>query len=366
VGRNGWVDSQDGFIGEGLPQDQLIAAQWEYFAAIVPQSVDAFDKVIAENGIEIAEDIQTGAARVSGSKKGRSGVGNGKWQQPLSGAIEKVLEGCAALRRVRDKALKGEVIGHHEGFALYHICIHTRDGRDWFDKYVPGWGESLTDERQLQQSVEKNYLPWSCKRLQQEGICHAGTQCFEKKPPREIVDGIEVVRSDLPKEQWPEPSPIRYAYGKGEDYLLKLQKEVLEIKKEKDPDTKAEKLKSIAARLQVFDEAQQKEFKAFVREQKPLKKNEIAKLFNEAAETYEEESKAAIKTRDDMVVFDDNFYIKDEYGYTFIKSVKEGRTKHVKICSVDIWIEEIVTYHTGETNPEAKPKTVYKGTIEQI
>lgn len=361
--RNGWVDLTDTFIGEDLPPAAMIEAQWGYFSEIVPQSTEAFDKMLEDNGIEIVEEVHSGGpvTRSSGRKSRRLGEDNDKWQQPLSGAIEKVLEGCAALRKVRDKALKGETPGHNEGFGLYHICMHTRDGREWFTKNVPGWGTNPSDLRQLEHSLEKNYMPWTCRKFQELGVCPAGTQCFEKKPPKEIMDGQEIIRSDLPKEQWPEPSPIRYAYGKGEDYLLKLQAEVLEIKKEKGTAAKTEALKKIAQRLQVFDEAQQKEFKAFVREQRPLKRNDLSKIFNEAADSYEEEVKTEIKTRDDIAVIDDNYYIKEDYGYTFIKSVKEGKTKRIRLCSIDILIKEEITYHDdGEKNK----KRVYNGVVK--
>lgn len=360
-GRNGWVDETDQFIGEGLPEDQAIAAQWGYFAAIEPQSTEGFDKIIEDNSIEILEEARSGEQSTSaGARKSRYGSGGtGQWEPPLAGSIEKVLEGCAAMRRVREKARKGETLGHSEGFSLFHLCMHTRDGRDWFAKNIPGWGENDSDMKQLEHSIDHNYMPWTCKKLQEQGVCVPGTQCFEKKPPRETMDGMEVVRNDLPKDQWPEPSPIRYAYGKGEDYLLKLQAEVTELKDVKDLAMKTDKLKGIAQRVQVFDETQQKEFKAYVREQKPLKRNEISKIFNEATEGYEEEAKSQIQKRTDVVIVDDNHYIKDEFGYSYIKSVKEGRTKNIRLCSVDIIIKEEVNYFEGDV----KTKSVYIGQV---
>jgi hypothetical protein len=362
-GRNCWVDENDKPIGDGLSEEDQIAEQWKYFEGIIPQSADLFDKILECYNIEVEEEVHSGGAirRSAGRRKSYSGDStDDKWQQPLSGSIEKVLEGCAALRKVRDKTLKGETLGHNEGFGLYHLCMHTRDGRAWFEKNVTGWGETPTDARQLEHSIEKNYMAWTCRKFQELGVCPAGTQCFEKKPPREIVDGMEVLRVDLPKEQWPEPSPIRYAYGKGEDFLLKLQAEVLELKNEKDVAVKTDKLKQIAQRVQVFDESQQKEFKAFVREQKTLKRNELAKVFNEAADTHEAEAKTAIKAREDIVVVDDNYYIKENFGYSYIKSVKEGKTKNIRICSVDIVIKKEVNYYEDSQNT----KSVYHGFVK--
>jgi hypothetical protein len=361
LGRNCWVDAEDRPIGSETPfEDQIIAAQWNYFANIIPQSTEDFDRILEGQGIEIVEEVHSGVTSTGGTRRrSRRDQQDSTWQQPLAGAVEKVLEGCAALRKVRDKTLRKETLGHAEGFGLFHICMNTRDGRTWFEQNVHGWGDNQSDLRQLDHSIEKNYMPWSCKKLQESGICMAGTQCFEKKPPREVVDGMEVLRSDLPKDLWPEPSPIRYAYGRGEDYLLKLQAEVAALRTVGDDDTKMNKLKDIVKRMQVFDEGQQKELKAYIREQKPLKRNELSKVFNEVAETYEEESKKAIKTRADVVTVDDNCYIKEEYGYTFIKSVKEGRTKQVKLCSIDIVLQEEVNYYEEEKDV----KSLYHGYV---
>ena len=362
--RNGWVDCFDNFIGQDFPCDEAIKAQWEYFSKIPKITPELMDQIIAEQNIEILEDAQgSGRAGTSGGDvQGRLyGGRNSKWQQPLSGSIEKVMEGCAALRRVQEKVKKGELLGHHEGFGLFHLAIHTIDGREWFEKNVKGWGDNPADIRQLEQSIEKNYCPWTCKKLQEYGVCHPSTQCFEKKPPKEIVDGMEVIRDDLPKEMWPEPSPIRYAYGKGEDFLEKLKAGVLESKKIKDEALRTEYLKDLARRVQMFDDNQQKEFKAYVREQKPLKRNDISKIFNEAGEAFEEDMKKKIRSRNDTIVHDDNCYIKDEgFGYSYIKHIKDGKPKQIKLCSVDILIKEMRTYQ----EEDKITKTVYVGTVK--
>lgn len=356
--RNGWVDSYNNFIGQDFPPDAAVEAQWEYFNSIPKMSTEAMDKVIEANSIEILEDI-AGGSRSSVQSKVYGGGQNSKWQQPLSGSIEKVLEGCESLRKVRDKALSGGNLGHHEGFGLFHIAIHTQDGRDWFTANVKGWGENQSDIRQLEQSIEKNYSPWTCKKLQEYGVCPINTQCFEKKPPKEIIDGLEVVRNDLPKELWPEPSPIRYAFGKGEDYLSKLKAEVLEAKNIKDPTSKYDAIKDLARRVQVFDEEQQKDFKSFVRENKPLKRNEISKIFNEASDVFEVDLKKKMQSRSDTIAHDDNYYVKDEYGYSYVKQVKDGKPKTIKLCSVDININEIRVYQ----EEEKITKTVYIGNV---
>lgn len=345
------------FVG---PDDSVIEDQWTYLDNTSQISSLVFDKMLEDQDIPIIED------KFAPSSNGAAPVGSftdrlpTKWQPPVRGSIEKVLEGCAAFRKIKDKIEKKEVLGHKEGFSLFHICIHTQDGRDWFKSHVKGWGDTDKDLKQLEHSVDKNYAPWTCRKLQEEGICVPGTQCFEKKPPREIVDGLEVYRDDLPKEKWPEPSPIRYAHGRGEDFLLKLQKEVEALKTMEDASTKMAKLKEVVDRIQVFDIPQQKEFKAFVRGLKLLKTTEISKIFNEATAVHEEESKKQLQGRTDVVMFDDNFYMRaDPAGYVFMKTTKEGKKKAVRLCSFDVVIEEERNYIE-----EDKPVlTAYKGKV---
>lgn len=361
--RNGWTDLNNNFIGQDLPVDARIDAQWEYFKNIPLQSTDEFDLLFDTQDIPFMEELAPGDKR-SGTPRSvydKQGYGS-KWQPPISGSIEKVLEGCKAFREIKAKVCSGAVLGHEEGFALYHLCMHTLDGLDWFKINVKGWGQNDKELRQLEQSVEKNYLPWTCKTLQDKGVCKPGTQCFEKRPPREIVDGTEILRDDLPKDKWPEPSPIRYAHGKGDDYLLRLFAELLEVKNIKSQEERYEAVKKLALRSQVFDEGQQKEFKNKVREEKPLKRNEISKIFNEAADTFEEDVRNKIEKREDSVKCDDNLYLKDAYGYTYVKAVKDGKTKNIKICSVDIIIQEKKTYHDGDNDVQGfDQKIVYSG-----
>jgi len=350
-GRNCWVNSRN----------EPMIDQWFYFSTMNTITTADFDAVLQKNDIPILEAEVAYSPESSATGAFLSRGHSGKWQHPISGSIEKVLEGCRAFRKVRERVLKGEVLGHSEGFALYHMCLHTQDGLEWFKKNVKGWGDNEKDLKQLEHSMDKNYLPWTCKKLQENTICVPGTQCFEKKPPREIVDGMEVFRDDIPKDKWPEPSPIRYSHGKGEDYLSKLQAEVVALKDTPDIVAKADNLKEIAKRIQVFDASQQKEFKDFVRENKTLKRNEISKIFNEASDHYEEETKKQIKSRDDAIVYDDNYYMRAEpAGYIYIKTIKDGKKKQIRLCSVDIVVREERTYQIEEV----ESRTFYVGVVK--
>ena len=345
-GKNCFVDAENKVVGEGLASDAQIEFQWRYLDSVPRVTSAKVDELIEKLGITVIEDFNSGTGRDSyDSLRGRESA---KWQPPLNGSIEKVLEGCASFRKIRDKALKGVVLGHDEGFALYHLCMATFDGLDWFKENVPGWGKTDSQIKQLEHSLEKkNYSPWSCEKLQEKGICPAGTSCFEAKPPREMVDGIETIREDVPKMYWPKVSPIRYAFGRGEDFLLKLLKEADELPHIKEDGPRLAALQSIAKRVQVFDEGQQKILKEHVKKVKVFKRAELSKVFNEAEEERASLSEEKAESRDDVIRVEDNLFRKLPFGYSMIKTGKGGKTTEHVLCSVDIEEREHRKYLDG-------------------
>lgn len=361
--RNGWVTEDNEWIGAGKELAEVIEDQWEFAKniSLVPSSL--LDELIEREAIQVFYDnpiANKGSKGASAYLEHYTSGRSGKWQPPLSGSIEKVLEGCAAFRRIRDKCLKGEVPGHDEGFTLYHLAMHTLDGLEWFEKHVPGWGKTPAEKKQLEYSIKKDYAPSTCKTMQNSGLCVAGTQCFKKKPPVETVEGKTVVRDDIPESKWAEPSPIRYAFGKGEDFLKKLQEEALEAAKIKEKDGRLKVLYDLAMRSQVFDADQIKEFKQFLKDSKILKVSEISKLFSEASDKVEEGMKKKANDRNDTVQVDENLYQKlSPYGYSLLKPVKGNKFKEIRLCSMDVVIEEVKTYLDEERQVEA----VFKGKL---
>lgn len=341
--RNGLVDRDNMFIGGSLQIKERSQAQWAYLASIAKATGAQLDKLITDEEIRVYEE-GPGASAPAAYRRTGDGQRKGKWQPPLTGSIEKVVEGCAALRRVREKCDKGEAPGHQEGFALYHMAMRTSDGLDWFQKSVPGWGTDETQMKQLEHSLKKDYSPWTCRKMQDDGVCVRGTQCFKRKPPMEMVEGQMVERRDIPEEQWPDPSPIRYAFGKGDDFLQKLKEEVEALSSVEDKEERFNTLRALAYRAQVFDEAQQKELKVFIKERKLAKQNEIAKIFNAAAEESNKDLVESASKRDDGVHVDDNTFLKAEpYGY-YVSKLIRAKTTRTKICGFDLWIEEVRTY----------------------
>lgn len=321
-GRNCLVDDND----------QVVTDQWGYLDSIPRVTTAHMDKLITDLGITVEELTN---ATYSGTSR------NSKWRPSMSGSIEKVLEGCKSLRGLRDRSLAGKEPNHFEGMALYHMGMATADGLDWFDKNVPGWGRDERGQKQLQQSQDKGYSPWTCKKLQESGVCPVGTKCFDKKPPLDRVEGVLVTRDDLPESQWPEPSPIRYAHGAGDDYLAKLLREVEDLKEETDEEKKSSRLVTLIKRSMVFDMSQQELLKTKIAECKLAKKSQVNKQFVAAQAEKAKEFVAIASKRDDMVRINDTTYQKlDPHGYSVLRDVKGGLVSSRQFASFDIIIQE--------------------------
>jgi hypothetical protein len=164
---------------------------------------------------------------------------------------------------------------------------------------------------------------------------------------------------DVPPESWPEPSPIRYAFGKGEDFLEKLKKEVSDIVNELDENKKGNVLRDIAKRAQVFDEDQQRVLREFIKSKKVVKAPDLTKMFNKAETEHAKETKEKVATRADSVLVGDNAYMLIGLGYSLLKKGKE-QNLWTPLCNFLLNIEEVRSYLDDDT----VMKTVYIGTFK--
>lgn len=338
VERNCWVNNENIMI----PADQ----QWEYFSKIPNNTAEIFDQLIDDYGLKITEEK---VIVTSGGKFVRVGGGSynketGEWLPPTNGSMEKLISGCGAFRRLRGKMDTGYQPGHDEGFALFHCgALHTQDGMKYFeDGKVPGWGHSDKDKKQLMQSVDKNYSPWTCRKMQEKGICIPGTKCFDKKAPTEIIQGQKVIRDDLPESEWPDPSPIRYAVGEGEEFLVKLVAEIDALDAETDEAKKGVKIREIAARAQVFDKDQQILLKQHIEKKGHMKKRDLNNLFKQAEKEKTEELTKIASSRSDVRNVNGILYRKVKpYGYEVSRKVKGDAEGFTKVANFDMVIHEI-------------------------
>ena len=127
-GKNCWVDNKNAMI----PSDE----QWQYFTDIPRCRPDILEQLIEK--YEIDCDLYLSGASVfrrdssAGGKGPGSNGSQGRDATTLIGtSAEKMMQGCAALRKIRDRILAGEVMGHDEGFAFFHTLYNTEDGEEW-------------------------------------------------------------------------------------------------------------------------------------------------------------------------------------------------------------------------------------------
>ena len=99
--------------------------------------------------------------------------------------------GCPALKRVWDK----ENVPHRERVAIMSMAIRTSDGESLLFNRWP----SDKTIYQIENAKKNNLLPWSCRKLQEEGVCLKGDPLFG--------DRCFLSRNGH------EPSPMRLAFG---------------------------------------------------------------------------------------------------------------------------------------------------------
>jgi hypothetical protein len=221
------------------------------------------------------------------------------------------------------------------------MCLNILDGEKWFELNVPTWGKTQKDRKQLLQSIQKGYTPWSCKKMQEKGICGpTGKKCFDKKPPVEIVEG-RPVPLPIPESQWPEPSPVRYALGKGEDFLLKLITESTEASQDSNIETRHAKIAQIIQRSAVFDEDQRKILQLHIESLKIKKKSELNKAFNRAIEERVNVEHEAAREFSGSFVVGETEFIMGPHGYSVVRPGKRGQPSiHIPISNFFIDILE--------------------------
>ena len=357
VGRNCVVDADDVVVGDGLSHEDMIEAQWKALDSVPRATPELLDSILAANDIEVFDDT------IGGSRLDTNHIRTDKARSktPKTASVEKVLEGCASFGRIRDKCARGDVPSYDEGVALYTLALNTSDGVDWFVANVPGWAKTEEDLKELQYYEDNNYLPYTCKTMQDKGLCALGTQCFKRKPPMTTIDGRLVECADTPESSWPSPSPIRYGYGKGEDFLKRLFKEVEDLKSETNEAARSDKLKEIIRRSKVFDDGQQKQLKDHIKKEKVIKAGEVNKAYKEVTtEAVEQNTQKNSALGHDQILVQYNRYRKlIPFGYTRVSLDEEGEVQDTVITdSCDIIITEERSYRDGDSRVE---KAVYVG-----
>ena len=335
--RNCFVDDNNVMIP--------IVEQWNFLNNIPRIDPTQIDKIIADLEIDVsvwvdaAVNSKRGGANTEPTGRPYNFDKEGNFVSKSSASFHKVIEGCKALKQITEDCISGKPLGHWTGFGLLHIAINTKDGYPWFMEHS-GWGKTQQEMNQIKQSLAKSYSPWTCKKLQEHGVCTPGTKCLEKRPPQGVYrDGELVDGSDTPPEQWPDPSPIRFGLGKGEAYLCSLLKDCDDLLLIQDEEKRKDAAGKLITASLVFDERQQETIKDRLEKNKVFKKSQINKQFKVAAELKVKEEVKAERSRSDIININGDIYRRtvNPYGYIAISPGKEGDVSKI-VCNfvVDI------------------------------
>lgn len=342
--RNGFVTEENHWVGAGLSLEGATLAQWEHLRDSELVESSALENVIAlyEPPIDPVKVFKEPTAKAAAG-------GTPNEAKAPRGSAEKLLEGCAAFRALRDRCLEGKQPSHDEGIGLFTALMHTEGGIDWFKEHVPGWAKTEEDWRQLNDLIDKDYSPWTCATMRNKGLCHKETECFEKRPPAKLENGHWVPDTSVPFDQWPGPSPIRYATTT-EDLQKKLDEDVAALASIDNRFQRLAALETIAVLAMELDTPQVNALKKALRQikdkngEKLLSPREMNLAFNKAVAALTQKSIDSFLAADDSLNVNSNLYKRlIPHGYLHVSYVRETQ-KIVTLCTVDIEIEEIRTY----------------------
>jgi len=362
VGRNCFVDADNVVIGEGLPDDDKINAQWEYLDSVPLAEGSVFDRLIEVYDLRVGPSLPK-AKRESSGEDWQTGKGA---FVPF-GHVEKVIYGCDAFKDLFEDSKATGRLSHQHGFALFHMAMNTVDGKEWFLKNT-NWGADSPQTRQLEQSEEKGYRPWSCHKMIEIGLCKRTVLCAEAAPKGLTAAGTAAADGTLDglsDEDRGKYNPYRFSFGPGDEFFHQLLKEVGGLSEEPEAAVKEEKLRDILRRLQVLDKKKQRDFKTqleLIQKQLKIPKNKTAPMFKAAEQDHLAQVKANLGGDPAVFTVESKTYRKhtggNKFGYSEIRASKTEVTETL-LCEADIDILEIRTY-MGETSEETA--TFYYGT----
>lgn len=390
-GRNCWVDDME--------QPIALGQQWEYFSntqLILPSD---FERVLQERGVEI---LQAPASRNLQKARREAGKAEGAVTPPKPfGDFWNVVEGCPALQEYWAKDEGGSYAWdklHPDGKLSYDaymasimIAVTTTNGSEEVRRRWPDKDTSY----QLNYAVSNAYTPMTCKTMQEKGVCRVGTHpkcgdhCLKKLPPVEYENGKRVLNPDnLPEEQWPEPSPIRFATDRNlsvDDInerlglIFKALKEKSKEKKSKKdqadatqylPANPSERVKGLLSRAYAMGEEAfervhghivtlnrwmtEREWKAH---EKSFKKEKVEKT----DETLKKSGVPSFKFGQD------EFYMRDGYYLRVWRDAKGNRCDEILTNFYILVHEELISIRSSDSDDLTKSSTAedrfFKGTI---
>ena len=350
-GFNCWVND------ESVPISPEI--QWEYFRDCKEITPEQLLKSIEDNGITI---IQAPVGR----KRTTTPTGpNGETlpQEPIKpkGDFWRVINNCPALKQFWERDANGvyrvpnDAPGDHfHRTASIAMAVSTTNG---VEAVRSRWGDVV--EKEIQYAIDTNQHPWSCKAMQDQGICRIGVHpvkndhCIKKVPPGEYINGQYRVNPDgLPESEWKEPSPIRFATGfMTREQLLKTLEELHAFQNQKDANGKTalppssfdEDLRNCIRVSYKHEPDVQKEVRDYIESRKAVKSSDLKKMFQQVNKEVKERELENKKEQYPHFTFKNVTYFLRPGGYFVSRRTAQGvpETYAITNFTVDI-LEEIM------------------------
>lgn len=220
-----------------------IEEQWSYFEKQEEITPEKLQKVIDDHQIEIIEQPHTRSAWKGDKKKlvyGRANSDDGV-ERKRTGDFWKIVKHCPAMNQFWAKDDAGNYtfdqksnehgIPNDARVAAMSFALNTQNGEEALltdaVNHRKGWDESQT-RYQLEHGKQTGYTPVTCRWLQEHGICKINVHpklhrdpkktdsdkdhCLKPLAPIMLIGGARYTNPDqLPENEWPEPSPSRYA-----------------------------------------------------------------------------------------------------------------------------------------------------------
>lgn len=348
IDQNCWVDMENHPIGgNGLSNEQ-----WEYFKNIPKNNVETFIGLLEKNNVVI-DDIRLSEKR--GAVKQQDYKRLGPYERPKDGDLALVINGCPAMKRLWEGPT--QEMSHEARVALLSWAIQTKNGVDMLRER---WNYSQKAEEQIQYAIETNQKPWTCRGLQEHGICVKGkdpkfsTQkqkdaygndltdyCFKKVPPKVAVNGKVVLNPDnLPEDEWADPSPVRLRIPFVKEGVKSLKEQIDDL----DPNDRdlGNKISSLFQNIvELRDASHRKDVLDHLKSKKLLKVSELKEFEKEAKEVRRLEKERELNQGDAIRVINGTRYtILDSGGYATIELDKDGNTVVNEISNFEIELEK--------------------------
>jgi len=354
-GKNCWVDDQNKVIGGKGDSPE----QWEYFSKIPKTNVGDFKKFLKDKNIEV-KDIRMSEKR--GAVRQRDYKRTVEYKPPRDGDLNLVIQGCPAMVRLWEGNAKD--MSHEARVALLSWALQTKNGLDLVREK---FNHHPAAEEQIAYAIDTQQSPWSCKAIQDFGICVKGRDplkisgktkdkqgailsdyCFERVPPRETIHGKIVINpKKIPEAEWAWPSPIRFRIPFKKTGAKALISQIDKLD-EKDPDLADSVAKIYENIVELKDLKNRTKVIEYFKTKKLMQTSILKQFEKEAKETRREEKMREGFKRDGTRTLNGIHYTTVEGGgYATIGRDMEGNLiLPQEICNFEIIIEKDIRKHS--------------------